>query len=234
MTGKELEPLPPEVANLPSPRDFAELLRKRLESEIIRVRQERGPVAAPEDVHALVRSLYRFNEVVNEYARGLTTVGREALQEIEIDLADAVGEATPGVPAQGMGVPDLDGTMIKISLVNSNDYNIDLPSLRGAIAAYLSAESDLLTRLREAALEDAMFGTTSELGDALMPVLVEAMQELEEAGNYNPQVSKVRALAKKVGGQGLDMIASVISGAIHKKSVYKGVKVAREQPKEDK
>lgn len=232
MTGKELEPLPPEVANLPSPRDFAELLRERLESEIIRVRQERGPVAAPEDVHALVRSLYRFNEVVNEYAHGLTAVGKEAVQEIENELGDAVGEAAPGVPSQGMGVPDLDGTTIKISLANVNDYSIDLPSLRGAIAAYLSSESDLLQGLREAALEDAMFGGTSTLQDALMPVLVEAMQELEEAGNYSPQVSKVRALAKKIGGQGLDMIASVVSGAIVKRTTYKGVKVAREQPKE--
>lgn len=234
MTGKELEPLPPEVANLPSPRDFAELLRVRLESEIIRVRQERGPVAAPEDVHALVRSLYRFNEVVNEYARGLTTVGKEALQEIEVELTDAVGEAAPGVPSQGMGVPDLDGTTVKISLVNANDYSIDVPSLRGAIAAYLSSESDMLTAVREAALEDAMFGGTATLSDALMPLLVEAMQTLEEVGSFTPQVSKVRALAKKVGGQGLDMIASVLTGAIFKKTTYRGVKVAREQPKEDK
>jgi hypothetical protein len=232
MTGKELEPLPPEVANLPSPRDFAELLRERLESEIIRVREERGPVAAPEDTHALVRSLLKFSEVVDEYARGLSTVGKEARQEIENELADGVGEQSPGVPTQGMDVPDLDGTMIKISLVNANDYTIDVPSLRGAIAAFLSTKSDMVHALREAVLEDAMFSETSNLADALMPLLVETMQTLEEAGNYTPQVSKVRALAKRIGGQGLDTIASVVSGSILKKTTYKGVKVAREQPKE--
>lgn len=231
MTGKELEPLPPVVANLPSPREFAKILRERLEGEVLRVRQERGEVHAPEDTHALLRSLQGFREVAGEYARAWTGVAKVAGQEAEEELKSAVGEQED-VPNSGMDVPDTDGTTIKVTLDTVNDYTIDPEALRFAVAGWVTADADLMNRVREAAMEDAMFNERENLENVLAAAVLEGLHVMERAGLFTPQVSKVRALAKEIGGKGLDHLASVLTGAIHKKTVYKGVKLARQQPKE--
>lgn len=231
MKGKELEPLPPVVAGLPSPREFAEILRLRLEGEIIRVRDERGEVHAPEDTHALLRSLQGFREVASEYARAWTGVAKIAGQEAEEELKTAVGEQED-VPNSGMDVPDIDGTTIKVSLDTANDYSIDVVALRFAVASWISADRDLVNRVREAAMEDAMFSETENLETVLTAAFVDVLHVMERVGAFTPQVSKVRALAKEIGGKGLDHLASVVTGAIRKKTIYKGVKLARQQPKE--
>jgi hypothetical protein len=234
MTGAELERLP-EVRNLPEPSRFAKILREWLDAEILAAREERGEVARPEDTHALVRSLQGVVETFGEYGRAFTTAARVAQQVLEEELGTAVGEEK-GVPRQGMTVPDLDGTMIKMALDNSNSYTIDLDVVRPALAELILATTEITTDLENAALDAVLAApedraaATGALHALLARILVYAMTEQDRLGRLSVGVTAVRKLAKDLGALGDDKLAGAVTGAIAKKTEYRGVKVTREQP----
>lgn len=236
MSGAELEPLPEPVRKLPAPRELAAMLREVLESEIVRVRQERGDVHAPEDTHALIRSLQAFREAAGDYGRAFSTVAGVAGQEIEQELLSAVGEQD-GVPNSGMGVPDADGTTIKVSIDSSNSYDIDADSVYPTLAELLVAThpslvDDILNAAVSVALDiDDRPRLMAEFSGAINQALVLAMNELSTIGTVTLQVTKVKALAASLGRLGADKLASVATGAIRKTTSHKGVSIKREQPK---
>lgn len=233
--GAELEPLPPAVQALPSPRDFGRLLRERLESEIKRVRDERGDVQAPEDAFALVRSLQAFREVMEEYAHAMTSAARVAVQEAEEELLSAVGDQD-GVPNSGLTVPDIDGTEIKMSLLNPRTHHIDQAIVLDVLTA------DALGRL------DVVQGTIDYVANLIInpeqqPEITENLETflagairntIDEAlalGTYSQQVTKVKAFGKALAGRGEDKLAGVISQSMKVTTRYAGVKLAREEGK---
>jgi len=234
MAGGELILLP-AVENLPAPPEFARMLREWLDAEILAAREERGEVARPEDTHALVRSLQGVAETFGEYGRAFTTAAGVARQVLEEELGTAVGE-DKGVPRQGMAVPDLDGTMIKMALDNSNSYTIDLDVVRPALAELILATSEITDDLQAAALDAALAApddraaATGALHVLVARILVHAMTEQDRLGRLSVGVTAVRKLAKDLGALGDDKLAGAVSGAISKKTEYRGVKVTREQP----
>lgn len=236
MTGAELAPLPEPVRKLPEPRALAALLRERLESEIVRVRDERGDVHAPEDTHQLVRALQGFREAAADYSRAFSTVAGIAAQEIEQELLSAVGEQD-GIPNGPMTVTDRDGTQIKLSVDNSNSYEIDKDSVYPTLAELLMAThptltDDILNAALTYALEvDDRPAMGAEFNGTVNRALVAAMQELETIGTVTLQVTKVKALAGSLGRLGADSLAAVATGAIRKTTKYSGVGIKRDQPK---
>lgn len=235
----ELEPMPEAARALPSPREFGAQLRTWLDDQIVRVRTLRGETSAPEDTHALVRSLRGFEETAGEYARAWSGAAKVAKQEIENELIEAVGEQD-GVPQSGMAVPDHDGTSIRISLDTANSYDIDENALYPALAEVVLMTTDVLTDIENACLDAALAEpedrprATAERNAVVARALIVAMTELPRVGTFTAQVTKVRALAAELGRLGDDALASTVTGAIRKTTTYRGVKTTREQPKEEK
>jgi hypothetical protein len=233
VTSKELAPLPESVENLPEPREFARLLRERLEAEIIRVREERGEVHQAEDVYQLSRGLSRYIEIAGEYKRAFDGTAKIAKQELENELIDAVGEQD-GTPTGGLTVPDLDGTDIKLALDQANSYDIDASVLRSALAARILESGAVQENVEQLAVSAAVHDdeeASGKLDNYLAEVITLALEEYEQLGAFSPQVSKVRAFAKDLAGRGADSLASLVSAAIRKTQTYRGVKVSREERK---
>lgn len=235
MSGAELERLP-EVKNLPAPAEFARILREWLDAEILAARELRGTVDRPEDTHALVRSLQGVVETFGEYSRAFGTAAGVAKQVLAEELGTAVGEQN-GIPNQGMTVPDLDGTMIKMALDTVNSHAIDLDVIRPALAELILATTEITEDLQAAALDAALAmpddrpAATGALHALLARVLVYAMTEHDRFGKPSVGVTAVRKLAKDLGALGDDKLAGAVTGAIRKTTDAKGVKVTREQPK---
>lgn len=228
----------PAVENLPAPSEFARMLREWLDAEIQAVREERGDVERPEDTHKLVRSLQGVVETFGEYSRAFSTAATVARQVLEEELTTAVGETAgaPGKPTQGMTVPDLDGTMIKMALDHANSYTIDVDVMRAALAELILATTEITTDLQDAALDAALAApedraaATGALHVLVSRILVHAMTEHDRFGKPSVGVTAARKLAKDLGALGDDKLAGAVTGAIRKKTDYKGVKVTREQP----
>lgn len=224
----------PAVNNLPSPDSFAKLLRDWLDENIQLVRAERD-VVAREDTFALVRDLQRFREVAADYARAFSSAARVAAQELEEELKYAVGEQD-GIPTSSMSVPDTDGTKIKISLDAPNRHTIDPEPVYRSVAVKVITESDILERVLTAATDvlinpDGKEEPREDFATTVAGLVVTAMQELAQVGNFEPQVSKVRALATWLSAHGMDDAAGVASKAIRTTKDYNGVKISREVPK---
>lgn len=233
MTGAELEPLP-AVKNLPAPSEFARILREWLDGEILAAREARGNVERPEDTHALVRALQGTRELFGEYGRAFTTASGVVSQVLAEELGTAVGEQN-GIPNQGMTVPDLDGTLIKMALDTANSYIIDLDVVRAALAELILATSEITDDLQAAALDAALAApedraeATGALHVLVSRILVHAMTEHDRFGKPSVGVTAVRKLAKDLGALGDDKLAGAVSGAIRKTTDTRGVKVTREQ-----
>jgi hypothetical protein len=233
--GSELVPFPEQV-RLPLPRDFGRLLREHLEAEIVRVRAERGEVGAPEDTHALIRSLQGFTELAQDYARGWSGAGKIAQQEIEEELLAGVGDQE-GVPNGAMNVTDHDGTTIRVAPKTSNDYDIDVDALYPALAEVIMATTEIGVDLENACLDAVLAlpedrpAATAARNAVIARALILAMTELPRVGTFTPQVTKTRALAAQLGQLGDDRLASTVTGAIRKTVTYDGVKIERKEPK---
>lgn len=233
--GTELVPFPAEV-RLPSAREFSRMLREHLEAEIVRVRAERGEVEAPEDTHALIRSLQGFDELAAEYARGWTGAGKIARQEIAEELLTGVGEQD-GIANGPMTVTDHDGTAIRVAQQTANEYDIDVNALYPALAEVIMMTTDIATDLENACLDAALAEpgdrplATAERNAVIARALIVAMTELPRVGTFTPQVTKAKALAAELGRLGDDKLASTVTQAIRKRTVPKGVKIERKEPK---
>ena len=233
MAGSELVPLA-AIKNLPTPADFAKILRDWLDQEIDRVRKERGEVTAAEDTFAMVRALQRTREAFADYSRAFASVGNVAAQEIENELLDAVGEQE-GIPLSSLNVPDTDGTVIKLSRNMPNSHSIDVDPLYSALAMRMLHTTDIQQDALEAAtamlLTEDQATATANLNEVLVRMLGLAMLELTKLGNFSAQVSKVRALSKELAVLGMDDLAAVVSKSVRTTKEYKGVSISREQPK---
>jgi hypothetical protein len=233
--GAELVPFPAEV-RLPSAREFSRMLREHLEAEIVRVRAERGEVGAPEDTHALIRSLQGFDELASEYARGWTGAGKIARQEIAEELLTGVGEQD-GIANGPMNVTDHDGTTIRVAQQTANEYDIDVNALMPALAEVIMATTDIATDLESACLSAVLADdedrplACAERNAVIARALILAMTELPRVGTFTPQVTKAKALAAELGRLGDDKLASTVTQAIRKRVVPKGVKIERKEPK---
>lgn len=229
----ELE-IPAVVRNLPTPHDFGQALRLWLDTNLHDAREQRGEVLAPEDTFDLVRKLQRTREVFSDYAHVLNKIVKETAQEIESELASAVGE-DDGVPRGSLVVPDIDGSEIRLSLSMPNSHTIDVDPLYGALATLMLNTTEIQTDVLNAAtvvlLTEDMNKALADLHELLVRMLALAMQELLTVGNFTPQVTKVRALAKALAGLGLDDVASTVTKSIRTKKIYSGVTVKREQSK---
>jgi hypothetical protein len=233
MPGTELEQLP-EVRNLPEPARFAKILREWLDSEILAAREARGQVVRPEDTHQLVRALQGVVETFGEYGRAFTTAAAVAKQVMGEELGTAVGEQD-GIPNQGMTVPDLDGTMIKLALDTVNSYTIDLDVVRVALAELILATTEIGVDLENACLDAALAApedrpaAAAERNAVMARALILAMTEHDRFGKPSVGVTAVRKLAKDLGALGDDKLAGAVTGAIRKTTDPRGVKISREQ-----
>jgi hypothetical protein len=131
-----------------------------------------------------------------------------------------VGEQD-GVPNSGMRVPDVDGTDLKIDLDTRNEYDIDTTMVIQGAALYTLSEYPCRSALANAGLMQDALG-----------LAIAAMETLVECGRFQPQVTKVRALATEIARTD-PKVASTITDMLKraKRSDFRGVKVKREQPK---
>ena len=234
----ELVTLPPAVADLPDPKEFGEILLARLNGEIMRIRAQRGPVVDAADAYALIRSLKGFDEVMRDYARQMTSAAKVAVQEIEEELLGIPGMEQDGVPTGPLTVPDTDGTDIKITVDNQNEHFIDLDVLKEVVAAVVA--TDVETGLGVVNLATAVALTddhiergvaANALGGYLAQMVISGVDLFLTTGTYKAQVTKVKALGKRMASEGADGFAAMVARAIKTNKVYRGVKVDRVKQK---
>lgn len=211
---------------LPSARSIAAQLKAQLNGAVAAERARRGAVALPEDTYPMHRALARVIETCGEYSRAFGTAAKEARTVAEEELIDAVGEQD-GVPNQPMTVPDPDGD-IKVGLDTQNVYAMDLEALFSAVAFEVISILEPKELLPPGA--DAMMIESLEAGFA--DALVLGMTRLTELGKFEPQITKVRAFTKTLARMSeADGVAASVTSTIRKRSIYKGVKVERSDPK---
>lgn len=224
----------PELNQLPTPREFGQIVQARVDAEIIRMREERGEVAAAADVYPLVRGLYSASEQLGEYATALNKVTTSIKQELEEELMAIPGNEQDGIPVSGAVVPDLDGTDIKLALDSKTERNFDLDSLI-AVSVAEKVSADLVQQLSDIVVssyeQDDWVDNEFKLTQILAEAVESTVRRVLALGNFTPQVTKVRAYAKEAAGAGDDSSASVIQGAMRERKVYTGIKVSREERK---
>lgn len=226
MTEPQDRALELSMGALPTARSIAAELKAQLNSAVLAERQRRGDVHLPEDIYPMARSLARVVELCGEYSRAFATAAKEAKAVAEEELIDAVGEQD-GVPNQPLTVPDADGD-IKLGLDTSNVYTMNLEALFAAVAYEVISILEPKELLPPGADEMQVESLEAGFTDAL----VLGMTRLTELGKFEPQVTKVRAFTKTLARMlKADGVAASITSTIRKKSIYKGVKVERTDPK---
>jgi len=224
----ELVPLPPQMQEMPSPRDVGTMLVANLAVRVHHARQARGDVTQPEDVNALVRSLGGTKEMLEEYARSFSTAAGEADAYLREELLAAVGEQD-GVPRSGLKVPDLDGTDIVFTLDQPNTHKIDVDQV---VSALIMDTLDVTRDTEPDSLPGEDYDHYRERYEAWMfDVMRTVIRRVFDAGSFTAQVSKVQAAATQLAGRGRDDLAAVVRGAVTTTSHYRGVKVARRERK---
>lgn len=203
--------VPALVNDMPAPVELRRELIDRITAAYYDLVKERGEVHTPEDTFAMQRRLGGTRDQFSGYMDAFKA-GAALLKELqEEELVLAVGEQD-GVPNQGLTIPDAEGD-IRISLDTPKSYTIELDQLVAVLIANI--------------LDSAPVA-----GDVdLIPYAVtETVKALQEWGKVEPQVSKVRAWAATLARAGRDRDASVVKGAIHESTPYKGVKFTRKDP----
>lgn len=208
------------IDSLPDPHDLKRVVKARIEAATEEFRQQRGNVHLPEDTFDLHRRLQATKEQCEQYARGFKEaaklIGQLQLEELET----AVGEQD-GVPMQGLTVPAADGD-IRLTPEFENQHTIDRGQVCGAIIANV---------LGSAQVESFPQPIHEALHELLWAAVTAALHRLEQAGKWEPQISKVKALADNWSREGDDSSAAVLRTAIRSKRVYKeSVKVERRDP----
>jgi hypothetical protein len=222
LTGRELEPAFRQ-GTMPAPHDLVGVLRENLHSLVLELREERGEVHSPEDVYVPVRRLGALAEGLQDYGRAFTKVAGEVRGFVQDELEEAVGEQD-GVPNSGLRVPDVDGTDIKIELDTRNEYDIDIdPVIQGAVLYTLEQHPAWAAQSEE--------GKAGLLG-LVLTLMSEGMRTLIACGRFQPQVTKVRAMATEIARTD-PKVASTITDMLKraKRTEFRGVRVTREQPK---
>lgn len=214
---------------MPAPSDVAQALRDALYQRVAAERANRGEVHQPEDVSPLVRSLAGAQELLNDYARAFTRAATIAKDELDEELFTAVGNQD-GIPMSGLKVPDLDGTDILFSLIKPNTHGIDERTVVAAVIGHTIATR----RGSEPSQNDDE--TNHEYDQRyegwMADVIEQAVDQVLDLGSYALQVSKVKAYAVALAGQGEDNLAGVVRGSINTTATYRGIKVERKERKE--
>jgi hypothetical protein len=199
--------------NLPAPHELVGMLRAKLEELVHQTRKGRSDVISPEDTYEMQRGLAKVIEGLEDYGRAFLKIAKEAKGYVEDELIDAVGE-NDGIPLSGLKVPDTDGTTIAIELDKANAYMFDDEALFQAVAWLVLASS------------------AQDSSPAMFTIVIEAMRQLVTLGKFEPQITKVRAFTDQLSRlDGGAQIASTVTTTTHKKPIFKGIKVKREQPK---
>lgn len=197
---------------LPDAQDLKRHLTGQLNRVLADARRNRV-VATPEDTWPLVRSLTDAHDVLTRYGKVFREVAQVVKAEVEEELLEAVHEQN-GVPISGMTVPDSAGDIV-IDRDAPNVYDIDLDALRQVAATVTQGRYE-----------------SQDANDPAVTVglIMEAMSLLLELGKFEPQVSKVKAFAVRLGREGGDDLASVVTSAVSKRTPYKGIKLNRKDP----
>jgi hypothetical protein len=215
-----------EPARLPAPADLKETLRRELSEHVARERDQRGHVHQPEDVFALVRKLAGAHDVLGEYANAFSNAASMARRELESELVTAVGEQD-GIPTSGLDVPDRDGTDIRFTLAKGNTHDIELRTVIAAVVAATVARMSGGEPVQADDEDDAAYD--ERYWRWFAHVIERAIDWVLSLGTYTMQVTKVRAFAATLAGDGEDAMAAVVNGAVNTTSSYRGVKMERKQ-----
>jgi hypothetical protein len=199
------------VARFPGHRELGAALQHGVNAAMVQHQTTRGEVHAPEDVFATVRWIQATAESLAAYAKAFAGAAKLCETYAEDELLAAVGESD-GIPTRPLTVPDADGDIV-LSVDQPNRYLIDLDTVLSAVA---------YSSLR--------VGYTLAEQEALAGLLIKAMKALLALGKFEPQVSKIRALAAQLARDGEDQISSVVTGSVTKTRAYKGVNITRKKP----
>lgn len=209
--------MPALVQHMPAPDVLLTELKTRINQAYYDLVQERGPVHTPQDTFSMQRKIGGELDRFGSYKRAFEAAIK-LLKELQAEeLIEAVGEQD-GVPNQALTIPDAEGD-IRLSNDAPSVYNIDTQQLLAVIFTQVAATAQ---RLREEG---------HDFDEILSQTFEGSMATLMALGKFEPQVSKVRAWADSLARDGNDRDSSVVSGAITKKTPYKGVKFERKAPK---
>jgi hypothetical protein len=217
---------------LPTTRNLRSVLREGLDAVQAEEYEKRGgaEVAKPEDAYALLRRYGAMAETATDYSRAFADFAKDVRGRAGDELSTMYGEQD-GVPNDDATVPDTDGTTLKIKRDHANSYSFDLDLIISGTVVGMLADPEVNKALGE--MFQAEFrGEADATVQHLSWVLAEAVRRVLATGKFDPQVTKVRALAKAAAAAGDDQLSSTVTGAIKKTTVLKGFKIEREQPKE--
>jgi hypothetical protein len=211
----ELVPFPVQnnLPGVPPPPEVKRALVEQFNAAVERERQRRGEVVRPADVWPMVRAVEAFRDLVDSYARALTDTSKTAKQVLEEELFEAQGEQD-GIPRGSLQVPD-GGSLIKVSAKTDNAYDFDRGQVMAALAALVESEWQADPNLPDPAADPGQFAA------------VVSERALDMVGAAALKVTHVRALAARLGHAGHDALAQVVTDAINKRRIYKGVQVDR-------
>ena len=209
----ELVPFPVErhLPGLPEPHRVRVALSEQFDRAVARERERRGEVLRPSDTWPMVRAVESFRSLVGDYARALTRVSDDAKKVLEEELFEAQGEQD-GIPNAPLAVPH-DGQIITVKAKPQNEYDIDADQVMHALAA-LEAK-----RWRS----DPDAPAPADVPE-LFAVGV-AMAALRMMGAADLKVTRVKALAMELGLAGEDALSQVVTDAIRKRRLFKGIDV---------
>lgn len=217
---------------LPTTSNLRTVLREGLDAVQAAEYAARGgaEVEKPEDAYALIRRYGAMAETGTDYMRAFADFVKEIKVRSGEQLSIMYGEQD-GVPNADASVPDLDGTTIKVQREHENKYSFDLDSVISGATAHMLADPEVNEALAE--MFQAEFRGDVETSVASLSwVLAEAVKRVLATGKFEPQVTKVKALAKNAAAVGDDALSSTVTGAIKKTTRLKGIRVEREYPKE--
>jgi hypothetical protein len=215
---------PASTQNLPSPTELRRLITANLETGYQHLRAAQGEVHTPEDTFRLQRALAATRERFQDWAAAFRDGAKRVAQMQEEQLIEAVGERVStvtqvgidgepehrpnGVPTQGLTVPDAAGDFrLSLDFATARDFDTD----------------QLIAVVVTDTMEGWRYGQEPDPSGRVE----QAMRTLLELGKFEPQVTKVNAYAKQVARRGDDNLASVVSGAVTSRKIYKGVSVER-------
>lgn len=222
-----LVPFPREqhtLPGLPTPTEVRKLLSGRIDEAIGYVRQQRGAITVPEDVHPLVRSVFDLRELIGQYVAVLNAIVLTLTQVLEEELIEGVGEQA-GVPNGPMSVPTARGTSIRITPKTKNVHDVDTEQVIACVAAR-AAEEWTARIIRE---PDTAASPSEQPEQFAMDVVRAVLDMLGASAKF--KVTAVKALAAEFSVQGHTQLAGTVASSIVTRKVLDKVAIEETTPK---
>lgn len=219
-------PLPPAVLDaMPNAQAVKRILLEAIETEYATLTAARGDVTRKEDVYETTRKVANWAEQARDLKAVFEAARKRTHELLEDELVAAVGEQD-GVPNQKtLTVPDVAGDIV-VSSKTTNVYHIDVDSLTSAtVAVHLGGGE--VARIVDIVNGDHPTVGPDQLEDALAEIIAGVVGSVLACGNFEPQVTKVRAYADSIARGGEDSLAAVVSDAIRKTVKIDGVTMKR-------